>query len=213
MPKVTPHQIKISILWRLRWMYRQLFVPFIKRRISPSASIVCNNCFGSRISQDCGYRYNSPTAGLYICYPDYIDFLKNLRDAKSSPVAFYSHPSAPIGGGQNSIIGHLLLNGKDIEIHFLHYHSIEEAEQKWNRRCKRLNFDDLIVIGTEQNGCTEKDIIDFCQLPYKRKLFICKNKYPNITSPCLFYAKAMSRDGFTDLYDMAHVCYRRLCKL
>lgn len=99
MPRITLSQIKISLLWRLRKMYRMLFVPFIKLRISPTTSIICNNCLGARISQDCGYPYNSPTAGLYIPFPDYIWFLKHLQLAKSAPLTVESHTEPQIGGG------------------------------------------------------------------------------------------------------------------
>ena len=32
-----------------------------------------------------------------------------------------------------------------VEIHFLHYSSIEDAEEKWNRRVKRINWNNLFV--------------------------------------------------------------------
>lgn len=93
------HQIKISLWYHARKTYRQMLVPIIKRRIGPATTIICNNCLGSRISQDCGYRYNSPTVGLYFTYPSYVWFLKNLKDVKGAPLVF-RRPSSenPVGG-------------------------------------------------------------------------------------------------------------------
>lgn len=34
--------------------------------------------------------------------------------------------------------------GNDVEIHFLHYKSETEAQEKWNRRLKRMNFNNIL---------------------------------------------------------------------
>ncbi len=67
------------------------------------------------------------------------------------------------------------LDGK-VEIHFLHYHTEEEAAEKWYRRAKRVNFNKLMILGMEQNLCTEQDIINFDSLPFENKYFFSTKK-------------------------------------
>lgn len=74
------------------------------------------------------------------------------------------------------IIGRLSNRKEDVEIFFLHSHSVEEAKEKWERRCKRINWDNLLIKFNDQNGCTEKELKQFLTLPYKNKVFFtCKN--------------------------------------
>ena len=59
----------------------------------------------------------------------------------------------------------------DLELMFLHYHSEQEARAKWERRCRRINWDKLIVKFDDQNGCTEEHVKAFAEMPFKHKLF------------------------------------------
>lgn len=165
------HYIRENILYNKRKVY------FSKLRelIKPSTSIISSNCFAGRIMQDLLYEYNSPTLGLYFFAEDYIKFLKNLKyNLLESNLTFTDKSKYFIGNERRNKwpykypIG--LLDG-EIEIHFLHYHSKEEAKTKWHRRASRVNFDDLIVIGMQQNLTSQKVIEDFCTLPFKRKYY------------------------------------------
>lgn len=72
---------------------RKPYFPTLRSIFDENTSIICNNCFGGRISQDLGYPYNSPTVGLYFFYPDYIRFLKNCRSIYNPPYIFEKNPS------------------------------------------------------------------------------------------------------------------------
>ena len=41
----------------------------------------------------------------------------------------------------------------DIEVVFLHYKSEQEALEKWNRRSKRINWNNIVFKFSEQNYC------------------------------------------------------------
>lgn len=90
-------------------------------------------------------EYNSPTLGLYFMYPDYIEFLQHLEYyLKEAKIEFVEHSKYPLGDqrrAERSIAHHWypigLLGGK-VEIHFLHYHTEEEAAAKWYRRAQRI---------------------------------------------------------------------------
>ena len=44
----------------------------------------------------------------------------------------------------------------DIEVYFMHYHSEEEAAEKWYRRIKRINPDHMIFKLSQREECSKK---------------------------------------------------------
>ncbi len=71
---------------------------------------------------------------------------------------------------------------ESIEIFFLHYHSEEEARDKWERRRERINWDRLLVKFNDQNGCTEELIREFDKLPFKNKVCFTVKEHPGCES-------------------------------
>ena len=107
-------------------------------------------------------------------------------------------------GGGNYPIGVLSYNEEEVEVHFLHYKNQEEAKVKWERRCKRMDYDNLLIIGSEVDGCKKDDIVEFSNLQYHNKIFFTKNIY-NLN--CTYYLKAFNNKHFTNLYAFAHLGY------
>ena len=108
-------------------------------------SVISYNCFAGRIIQDLGMKYNTPTVGLYFMYPDFIEFLRHLEFyLKEAKLEFLDHSKDPVYDERRRTWKHWypigLLGGK-VEIHFLHYHTEEEASEKWYRRAERVNFE------------------------------------------------------------------------
>lgn len=154
--------------------------------------IISNNCWGSEIYTAIDREYNTPFVGLYI-YPDcYIRLLQQFESVIASKLEFtktskyFSEiPDYPIG----------LLSG-DIEIHFLHYATEQEAITKWNRRIDRLREaiacqTPLFVKFCDRDGCTNHHLDTFHQLPFENKLSIGVAPYhspdhiavPNLRDP------------------------------
>ena len=69
-------------------------------------------------------------------------------------------------GQQNIPIGKL----DDIEIFFLHYKSEKEAREKWERRAKRINYENLIFKFSKMNLCSDEDLREFDALEGNKKL-------------------------------------------
>lgn len=161
-------------------------------------------------------EYNSPTLGLYFMYPDYIEFLSKLEHyLLESKITFMEHSKYALGDERRAkrTISHhwypiCLLDGK-VEIHFLHYHTEQEAAEKWYRRAARVNFDNLFVIGMEQNLCTEKDIVDFDKLPFKNKFIFTTRNLSDLKSN-IFIKEFDGKGEVGDPYKKAHVFYRYL---
>ena len=193
---------------------RKPYIKEFRKYISMDTSIISSNCFAGRIMQDLGMQYNSPTLGLYFWGPDYIEFLRNLNFyLKEAKITFVEHSKYPLGDERRRNWKHWypigLLNNK-VEIHFLHYHTEEEAAEKWYRRASRVNFDKLMVIGMEQNLCTESEIRAFDTLPFEKKYMFSTKKMPLVSN--IFMPEFKEKGEVGDPYKKGHVFYRYLKK-
>lgn len=150
------------------------YVKTLREIFDREYSVITPNCFGGHVVQDLKMRYNTPTAGLYFMYPDYIEFLKDIKYyLTEAKIQFVNESKYPLGNERLKNAEHWypvgLLDGK-IEIHFLHYKTEEEAASKWYRRSARVNFDKLLILGMEQNLCSKDDIVAFDSLTFEHKI-------------------------------------------
>ena len=155
---------------------RRFFVKLLVRK--KDFSIISNNCWAGRVYQYLDMPYLSPTAGLYFFAPDYIKFVSDLKKYLDAPLEFISPEASRYfeelkkRNQLDKPIGKIL----DVEIVFLHYPTKEEAAEKWNRRKERVNFDHIVLKFSRMNLCTEKDIIDYFNLPFEHKAFVDTEK-------------------------------------
>lgn len=191
---------------------RNPYINILKELIGDDICIISNNCFAGRILQDLHIKYNTPTLGLYFMSPDYIEFLQHLEYyLKEAKIQFVEHSKYSLGDERRKNWKHwypiALLDGK-VEIHFLHYYTEKEAEEKWYRRASRVNFNNLFIIGMEQNLCTIDDIKAFDKLPYEHKIFFSTK---DVTLKSNIYVKEFKGDTQVgDPYKKAHIFYKYL---
>ena len=196
------------------YLKRYRYLSTLKNLIGKDTSIISSNCFAGRVMQDLGMQYNSPTLGLYIMYPDYLEFLSHLKHyLTEAKIEFQEHSKYTLGDYRRNKAKHWypigLLDDK-VEIHFLHYHTEEDAANKWYRRAARVNFDNLLVIGMEQNRCDIDDIYTFDNLPFKNKIMFSSKK---IASPSnVFIQRYAMTEKVGDPYKEGHVFYKYLAR-
>lgn len=173
-------RLKILKIKRVKFVNRRL-----KKIKNRNFSIISNNCWGGMIYESNNLTKMSPTVGLFFMASDYIKFLKNLKKYINADLKFIKPESSKWKSAPQLMndkrfgtypIGVLSVDNEDVEVFFLHYHSKEEAKDKWKRRCKRINWDNLIIKFNDQNGCTDNEIDEFVSLPFKHKLFFTCNK-------------------------------------
>jgi uncharacterized protein (DUF1919 family) len=140
--------------------------------------------------------YLSPTAGLYFFAPDYIKFVSDLHKYLNLPLEFIPAEESAYfeelkqRNQMDKPIGKL----DDVEIVFLHYKTKEEAEEKWNRRKERVNFDHIILKFSRMDLCTEKEICEFDKLPFANK-FILNNDKPLKFKSEVFWNESWKGEG------------------
>ena len=117
-----------------------LFLKKIRKKIKITIS---NNCFAGLTYEYLDLPFSSPTVGLYFFAPEYIKFIKDLKYYVSLPlIELPAHDSKYYNellrlGQDKKVLGMV----GDVEIVFLHYDSFEDAKIKWEKRCKRINYD------------------------------------------------------------------------
>lgn len=138
-------------------------------------SIISDNCWGGFMHQHLGIPYKSPFIGLFIFSPDYLVMLRDLKYYLSkADLTFISHDESKyreevVKNGEYNKYPIGLLGGK-VEIHFLHYTDQYEAQEKWERRLKRIKWENLIIKFSDRDLCTPSLLNEFHQLPYHQTL-------------------------------------------
>lgn len=76
----------------------------------------------------------------------------------------------------------------------MHYKTEELAKDKWDRRVKRVNWDNLIFKFSMQNLCTEEHLREFdsMELPGKKFMFV---NNPNSEYDCAFYYPGFEQEA------------------
>ncbi len=160
-----------------------IYIYIMRKRLkNKNFSIVCSNCMGGLIYHRLNQKFMSPTINLWLHQPDFLKFVTNLKYYISQELAF-------VESEYNYPVGKL----DDITIHF--NHSIDElqAYTDWNRRKKRINYDNLYIIMYDRDGITKNDILKLKDINCKNLIVFSHNKYPDID-----YVKTIKPTGNPD---------------
>lgn len=134
-------------------------------------TIISSNCVGTMMYHDLSLRFNSPTINLFFEAKDFIKFVKNLKH-------YCSIEAKEIESPFNFPVGKL----DDITVYFMHYSSFDEAKRKWEKRVKRINYDNLFIIMTERTNCDYNVLLEFDKLDYENKVVLTHLPYEEIKS-------------------------------
>lgn len=145
-----------EIIERVRKIYKSGDITFISQ-----------NCIGGIIYHDMRERFLTPTINLFFMANDFVKFVENLEYYLSKELIMLENTEV--------VTGKL----EDIEIYFLHYHTNEEAKQKWNERKKRVNFDKIFVIQTDRDNFDDETFKRFKDIKYPKALITRNEKWQN----------------------------------
>ena len=143
-----------------------------KKLKNTTPTIISSNCNGEFLYYDMKLKFLSPTINLSFDMNDYVKMLENLRWYMEQPILPYNDDRFDFPTGK---LG-------DIEIRFNHYNSFDEAVKKWDERKKRINWDNLFILGIDGDNCTYESIKRFDQLPYENKVIFTHLPYPEFKS-------------------------------
>lgn len=142
----------------------------------------------------------SPTIGLFFLSDDYLKFISNLRHYVKETLVFISPEETHYANKVkdfcddfgNYPIGRLI----DVDIHFLHYTSENEAREKWSRRCQRINWNKLIIKNSMQNLWSDEIAYKFDEINEPNKILFETKKF-NLSSTTEIMFTDDIKYGFT----------------
>ena len=134
-------------------------------------TLFASNCVGGVLYSELKLLFRSPTINLWIPPADFIKFCTN-------PHAYMSIPFEAIASDKPYPVAHC----GDITLHLVHYASVQEAQEAWQRRAKRINWDNIFIMMSERDGCTEQDLKNFDALPNPHKVVFVHQLMPQIGS-------------------------------
>lgn len=166
-----PQYIQIS--WNDFLRKKIIMPPKIRKLKNKDFTVIASNCNGAVMCHDFNVRFNTPTVNLSMSAEDYLRLVNNLK--------FYLE--AEIKEKKDTRLNYPVgILGEDITLFFIHYHTFEEAVTKWNKRKKRINWDNMFFMMTDRDGCTEDMIQEFDSLPFANKLIFTSKSYPQYHS-------------------------------
>lgn len=169
---------------KIRWIMRMNVDKNNRQRlINRNFTILASNCIGGILYHSLGLEFLSPTINVYFGASDFIKFLKNPK--------FYLNGSIEIV--EQYEFAYPIVKCEDIFIHCVHYESVEEFKDKWVKRSKKINWDNIYVIMCERDGCTYEDICEFDKLPYENKVIFVHKNMPEIKSA--YYIEGTELNG------------------
>lgn len=179
-----------SFIRNMRFSARDFLYNRKQRKIlmNKEFSLITSDCIGGCVAKDLKVRMNSPTRNFYFNADDYIKFCKNL----DYYLALQPEPYVGKYSGRGS--EYLMAALGDLKLFLVHYSSVDQCREEWIRRRERVNMNNMFFIMNDRNFCTEEDIKEFDQLPYKNKVCFTHKKYPQYKST--FYISGSEKDEY-----------------
>lgn len=184
---------------------KKFFIPFLVNKNcaklnNTDFTIISNNCWAGICYEYFGLPKNSPTVGTFIYASDYIKLISNLRYYMSlkikmiSPQESSHYEELKRANHQDTPIGKL----DDVEIVFLHYNDKEIAQEKWNRRVERINWNNLIFKFSYMCNCTDQQIEDFSRISGIKKFCFVPKNFDDMTDLILHPSRINSLSDLGD---------------
>lgn len=137
-----------------------------KRLKNPNFTLFSSNCLGGLVYHELGLNFCSPTINLRFSSPDFVKFICNLKH-------YLKCEFVEIESAQAYPVAYL----DDITIHFVHYHSFEEAIAAWERRIKRINWDNIFVLLNDCDGMGNEEYEQLKNLEFKNICVFTAREY------------------------------------
>ena len=161
-----------------------------KRLKNSEFTIICSNCIGGILYHRYGMKFMSPTVNLFFEAKDFVIFCEYLREYVEGGYLVF------IETDKNYPVAYLKYEGlPDVKIYFMHYLNEEEARSKWVERCKRVNYNNLYIVGADV-GLDRADVIRLTKVNSKGTVIFTAGEYDDLPNTfCLEKRRGMKDVG------------------
>ena len=159
-------------------------------------TIVTSTSWGDFVYRCLNMQCLSPFCNLRIADDDFFRLVQNLK--------YYVTECSPVFArwdmDNETGIKYPVLRLGDIELHFIHSDNAEKCIEEWERRKKRMNWDNIIVEYYSDNA---QKLSRFAELdiPWRKIIFTASNSGDVYASVCKEYRDPTGLDA----------CYREVC--
>lgn len=178
----------ITIRWN-KWLRKNIIAPKMRTQLQKhEITILCNNCIGGFVLHDLGLRFDTPTINMFFHDLDFFDFVEHFDYYIQQPLIQIQNPQYDTNAPDYPVA--ILQGGnqyRDLELHFLHYNSFEEANAKWKSRKSRIHPQNMYVIWT------------FMGMPRDEGLYLRAQNLP-IKNKVIFVNHSVEQDKYPDFY-------------
>ncbi|RKM60701.1 DUF1919 domain-containing protein [Butyrivibrio sp. XB500-5] len=138
-----------------------------------NVTIISSDCTGGMVYKELGMEFKSPTINMFFNAGDFITFCRDISYWIDRPMIEVEddapYPVAELGEG-------------GIRLHLVHYKSVEEAQEKWNVRKKRIDFNNLFFVMNDRNDCSYEVMKEYDELPFANKVLFTHVPYEELRS-------------------------------
>ncbi|PJJ58684.1 DUF1919 domain-containing protein [Hymenobacter chitinivorans] len=148
-------------------------------------TLISNDCWGAQVYKHFNLPFNTPFINLMLAAPCYLKLASAPQHYLGQPLEFQAESRYEsintLRRGWKHYFPIATLGG-EVEIQFLHYHSDEEAKEKWTRRVKRINWENIFFkFDGSKDFATPELVQQFDQLTFPR-LTLLREPQPGIKS-------------------------------
>lgn len=179
--------------------FRIRYVGHLERRYrehlrNKEFTIITGSCIGGVIYHHLGLRFDSPTINMWFTPHDVLQLASDLDYYLSCELDFSAPPHEDCPTSPAAYLGE---NDRAIKLYFNHYHSQEEAREKWEERKSRIHKDNLFIITTDYEF-EDEDISLIGKVPCRRIIVFTSKRRRDI--PYSFQLKSLRNDKDADLH-------------
>ncbi|UOQ51700.1 DUF1919 domain-containing protein [Hymenobacter cellulosivorans] len=157
-----------------------------RRRLkNKTFTIISNDCWGAEVYKHFNLPFNTPFIGLMLAAPCYLKLVSNPQYYLAQPLEFQAESRYESITALRARWPHYIpiaTLGGEVEIQFLHYHSDEEARDKWTRRAQRIDWNNVFFkFDGSKDQATPELVQQFDQIKFPR-LTLLRAPQPGIQS-------------------------------
>lgn len=182
-----PFPLKDRVYNHIREYLHPVFGPIQRKKLNNTDfTIISNNCWAGIVYEHYHINKATPTVGLYFFPDDYLKFITNLKYYLSQEMIVTTYEESKYKEEivrrheEYAPIGKL----GDIELVFLHYKDPVIAKDKWERRVKRTNWQNIIIKFSYMNGCNDEHVHKFEKIKGIKKFMFVTKPFPEY-SDCI----------------------------
>jgi len=125
-----------SLRQRLRELRARAARSYVRRRLrEPRLTIISDDCWGGRAYAEYDLKCLSPFAGMGFTPREYLNFLTHMREPDAlKPLGMSVHAT-----------GYPIIETRYAKVFGMHYRTGDEMLQRYERRCRLINWDKLRI--------------------------------------------------------------------